>query len=442
MSTKSVLPWIVGPKIKQFVAVVGATIVIVETALILSLSAELDRVGKDVGLPRHVVDEVGMILFLVLSIVIAAASIYFWSPFRRETMHAECGARIVAGQCGRDGELKSLVIERANLAASASRVRDSGMQFGESYRAVRDVHETVKGHIGEALQCSEEAVVSILARMRAVEQAVQSLLAMLNASGARSDEIVGHAREQMEANHRFIDDMNQYIDTRRNETEETRLHCEEIVENIKSFGGFIETIEEIAAQTNLLALNATIESARAGAAGAGFAVVAGEVRQLSKQTVAASEKIRDGLGAMQGMVLRTLSERVDAASSGEEIAKLDLFRTQLGLAVTGHDDLMAYLKQVIDGAEEQSKIVADLILQAVGDVQFQDILGQRLGRATTALQSIDEPIVSLTKSAEAIDSAGELDGAVQHLRDIARAGQMQSSYKSEGQAAVAAIELF
>lgn len=146
-----------------------------------------------------------------------------------------------------------------------------------------------------------------------------------------------------------------------------------------------KTIDEIAFQTNILALNAAVEAARAGEAGAGFAVVAEEVRSLARRSSEAS---------------RETAEKVDEASQ----------RSRQGVAAV--KELAVGLNSILSKADETNRLVENIATASVEQ-------SRGLEQITTALQQIDQ--ITQTNASEADRTAQAAQGfeaEISQMREI------------------------
>ena len=88
------------------------------------------------------------------------------------------------------------------------------------------------------------------------------------------------------------------------------MSAETAVKDLKlvssEIGKVTEVIRGIAFKTNLLALNAAVEAAHAGQLGAGFGVVADEVKNLAKSATLSTEEIDSQIAAMNLQVSRVI----------------------------------------------------------------------------------------------------------------------------------------
>jgi hypothetical protein len=89
-----------------------------------------------------------------------------------------------------------------------------------------------------------------------------------------------------------------------------------------------KAIQHITNQMKMLALNALIESSRAGAQGAGFAVVAQEVRNVGQQVEAIARDLESQLTARTGSLMASIDKMTDRAR-GERMVDLALNAIEL-----------------------------------------------------------------------------------------------------------------
>ncbi len=150
--------------------------------------------------------------------------------------------------------------------------------------------------------------------------------------------------------------------------------------------GLADVVEKIARQTNLLSLNAAIEAARAGPAGAGFSVVAGEVRRLSAESGEMGKQIGEQVRSFGAQVTATMRDAT--AQSDHDRNALDLNEDRVRSVISRVDEAVESLSARAESTRVVSQSIRSEVESLMVAFQFQDRVNQIIDQVITAFDGI------------------------------------------------------
>jgi len=173
--------------------------------------------------------------------------------------------------------------------------------------------------------------------------------------------------------------------------DDNRTRTAELGAFAQTVGSVTAIIGEIAGRVNLLALNASIEAARAGQAGAGFTVVANEVKALANQVGDAAQTVTAHVADIRRAVDLVTANHARVEAAIVEIA-----------------DLSSAIEQAVRGQQSATRTIARNVsesVQGTAGVQYDiEAIGAASRAASQSAGDIELLAASLFSGAEALSN--------------------------------------
>ncbi len=230
-------------------------------------------------------------------------------------------------------------------------------------------------------------------------------------------ELTDSTHERAEQNKEVIAAIEMQLHEQNHEMRANFTRIRKLSGDVCALTPLIKVITSIATQTNLLALNAEIEASRAGSAGRGFSVVAMEVRKLAALSSKAAAEISEQIGSTCKKVESEMTAAQAALSKFEANRSMSHLVEELSAMQQEFSKNGELLLQVISEVEENYAQSVTRLSEALGHIQFQDVMRQRMEHVQQALVEMRDHTLRLSEKPQSMAWDGRLDTTFKEMLD-------------------------
>jgi methyl-accepting chemotaxis protein len=270
---------------------------------------------------------------------------------------------------------------------------------------VQDVR-TLSGRQSASVRRTDGVVATSIASVGSLNSLIERQTVGITESSAAIEEMVGNIASVNASVQKMSSKFGELISTTeggKTKLSDVDVRVSKIAEQSSMLMEANRVIAQIASQTNLLAMNAAIEAAHAGSAGAGFSVVADEIRKLAENSARQSKAINAELKRIFASiedVVRSSSQ--SGLAFGEIVGRL------------GETD--GLVREIADAMREQMA-ASTQILGALRDMNASscDVLeeSRKLGTGVRTVEAEMREVTGLTAGV-----SSNMDGIFSGLEEI------------------------